>query len=300
MACYYPLIGYRPLVAGEKVHFKKTATSGEMINLPCGQCIGCRIERSKAWAVRIMHESQMHEENSFITCTYRDEDVPEDESLHPEHFQKFLKRLREKLAPKKIRFFHCGEYGDEFGRPHYHAAIFGEAFYADRKKFKLNDQGDWIYSSEFLEETWGHGFCTTTDLTFKGAAYISRYIFKKVTGEKSYEHYSTVTRYGELVSLRPEYITMSNRPGIGANWLERFHQDIFPCDYVALPDGSTTKVPGYYFAKMAERFPEQWARVKAERKKMADSKKSDNTFRRLEAKEKVKIAQLRSLKRALK
>lgn len=286
MPCFYPLLGYRPLVAGEKVHFKRTANSGELIQLPCGQCIGCRMERSQAWAVRIMHEAQMHDDNMFITCSYNDDKLPDDGSLNKVHFQKFMKRLRKKIEPKKIRFFHCGEYGDETRRPHYHAAIFG-FWPSDYKFLKFNDQGDKIWTSEFLDETWEHGYVWLEELNFKSAAYIARYIFKKVTGEKAEEHYETVSRYGELVSLQPEYITMSNRPGIGANWLEKFHSDVFPCDFVALPDGGTAKVPGYYFAKMAEKFPEQWERVKAKRKADFEKKKSDNTFRRLEAKEKV-------------
>ena len=91
---------------------------------PCGSCTGCRLEQSRQWAVRCFHESQLHKDNSFITLTYNPENLPADNSISKDELQRFFKRLRRKIEPKKVRYFACGEYGDKTERPHYHAIVF--------------------------------------------------------------------------------------------------------------------------------------------------------------------------------
>ena len=108
----------------------------DFIEIPCGNCIGCRIAYSKQWADRCMLESQYHDENYFLTLTYDDDHVPRsgyyDEetgewfdtfTLRKKDLQKFHKDLRKKLYGSdkgEFRFFACGEYGDQTFRPHYH------------------------------------------------------------------------------------------------------------------------------------------------------------------------------------
>ncbi len=110
MTCYSPIAGYRSRTAGTAggygIVFKKEQSNGQKIEVACGQCIGCRLDKSKEWAIRCVHEAQMHEANCFITLTYNAENLPSDGSLVKEHFQKFMKRLR-KTTPQKIRYFHC-------------------------------------------------------------------------------------------------------------------------------------------------------------------------------------------------
>ena len=96
----------------------------ERLDLPCGKCVGCRLERSRQWAVRIMHEASTHADNCFVTLSYSDENLPTNNSLVYEHCRDFMKRLRSRYPrdiDDGIRFCHCGEYSPEKRRPHYHA-----------------------------------------------------------------------------------------------------------------------------------------------------------------------------------
>ena len=81
------------------------------LELPCGQCIGCRLERSRQWAMRCLHEASLHENNAFITLTYDDSNLPRGGSLDYSDFQKFMKRLRKRIG-RKVSFYCGGEYGD--------------------------------------------------------------------------------------------------------------------------------------------------------------------------------------------
>ena len=216
------------------------------ILLPCGQCIGCRLERSRQWAIRCMHEAQLHDENSYITLTYNDKNLPKDGSLNLRHFQLFMKRLRKKTG-KKIRFYHCGEYGEKFKRPHYHACLFGYQF-PDLRYFKTIN-GNKLYTSKYLDSVWTNkngetmGFSTIGNVTFESAAYVARYIMKKINGEKAEAHYVN-KETGEI--LKPEYTTMSRRPGgLGAEWLKKYKTDVYPGDFVVVR-GKKMKPPKYY------------------------------------------------------
>ena len=120
------------------------------VTVPCGRCTSCRLEHSRQWAVRCMHEAQMHEGNSFITLTYAPEHLHEDYSVHKKELQKFFKRLR-KNTGIKLRYFACGEYGDENRRPHYHAIIFGYDF-PDKQLYTKTRTGDLLYRSPLLEK----------------------------------------------------------------------------------------------------------------------------------------------------
>ena len=155
-------------------------------------------------------------------------------SLHLPDFQNFMKRLRKSIAPKRVRFYHCGEYGDILSRPHYHALLFGYDF-DDRKFFAKRNENS-VYTSTELSSLWPHGFSVVGSVTFESAAYVARYVMKKVTGERSLDHYG---------GLKPEYTTMSRRPGIGAGWLRRFSSDVFPLDRVIV-NGKETRPPRFY------------------------------------------------------
>ena len=125
MPCYSPLRGFKSQETGGIV-FKDSYDAKEKMAVACGQCLGCRLDRSRTWAMRIVHESSLHEfghGNCFLTLTYRSIEesdsyqskhllhVPHDWSLHKEHVQKFLKRLRGAYPDQKIRYYMCGEYG---------------------------------------------------------------------------------------------------------------------------------------------------------------------------------------------
>jgi len=116
MPCYYPIDGWKSKVVGPNgkrtiVFNMRDGFSDMPIKIPCGKCIGCRLEHSKQWALRCMHESSLHKENMFLTLTYNNENLGEAATLNKKHFQNFMKRYRKYAAPTKIRYFHCGEYG---------------------------------------------------------------------------------------------------------------------------------------------------------------------------------------------
>lgn len=206
---------------------------GTPLSLPCGRCIGCRLERARQWAVRLLHESEMHEDSSFITLTYDDEHLPSNRSLSVPVTQLFMKRLRHRVGVP-IRFFLCGEYGERLGRPHYHALIFGYAF--PDKVLLSESNGVRLYRSEMLEDVWGFGFCSIGSVTFDSACYVAKYATKKVLGPKAAAHYG-----GRI----PEFLTMSRRPGIGNAWITKFQADVYPSDEVIIKE-FPARPPRYY------------------------------------------------------
>lgn len=254
MTCYHPLLAYK---SEGKVVFEKPFAFAKGFNLPCGQCIGCRLNYSRQWAIRIVHEASMHEKNCFITLTFDQANLEKRSnplSLDVSEYQRFMKRLRKRYG-NNIRFFHCGEYGDKNKRPHYHAVIFGMDF--NDKVLWSNRDGNKLYTSKSLQELWPYGFSTIGDVTFQSAAYVARYIMKKHKGEGAEDHY---TRWcpltGEGTPVEPEYCTMSRKPGIGHDWLMKFKADVYPHDYVLI-NGYKVRPPRYYDSLLSEEELEQ-------------------------------------------
>ena len=248
MPCYSPLRGWRssersPTGKRRIVFNPRDALRDLPVSVPCGQCVGCRLERSRQWAVRCVHEASLHERNCFITLTYDDAHLPADGSLNLDHFQKFMKRLRKRFGDG-IRFFHCGEYGENFGRPHYHACLFN---------FDLPDREFWscredvnLYTSKILSSLWPFGFVTVGDVTFESAAYVARYVMKKVTGDNASDHYRFTNEItGQVYDRKPEYVTMSRRPGIGRGWVDKYLDDVYPFDFIVI-NGVKCKPPRFY------------------------------------------------------
>lgn len=298
MPCYHPLHGWRSRKKTKNGKWQivfdvKNGYRDKPLSVPCGQCIGCRLERSRQWAIRCVHESQMHEKNCFITLTYNEESLNGNSAISPvqadslvlEHFQNFMKRLRRKYG--KLRFFHCGEYGSQTARPHYHACLFGFDF-PDKKFLKMSGKHP-IFTSQSLDKLWGHGICFIGEVSFESAAYVARYIMKKVTGPLAEKYYG---------GLRPEYTTMSRNPGIGADWLKKYKTDVFPDGEVVLK-GKKMRPPRYYESQYELTNPEEFVRLKRLRKVEAALKADDNTDERLVVKEEIKNAAIRNLKRSL-
>lgn len=210
-------------------------TSGKFILLPCGQCVACRLNKSREWATRCVLESKMHEENCFITLTYNDENLPADYGLCKKHFTDFMKRLR-KNTGEKIRYYAAGEYGNLYSRPHYHACLFGWKPH-DLQLYSVRN-GINLYLSETLLKAWQYkGYVTVGDVTFESAAYVARYVMKKITGERAEEHYQ---------GRQPEYTVMSRRPGIGASFFEKYSTDIYGKDFIVIRDQIKCKPPKYF------------------------------------------------------
>jgi hypothetical protein len=265
------------------------------LELPCGQCIGCRLERSRQWAVRCLHESSLHSQNCFITLTYDESALSEGGTLVYRDFQLFMKRLRKMVG--KVTFYVGGEYGEENWRPHFHACIFGYDF-PDKLYFKKSSDGSKLYTSALLAKLWPHGLCSVGSVTFASAAYIARYCVQKVTGDAAIAHYRVITDDGVIVDRLPEFNHMSLKPAIGKRWLERFESDVYPRDYVIV-NGVKTKPPSYYDDLFSKENPGIFSDLVAQRELDADRNLVDNSFARLAVKETVQLARSNMLKRSL-
>jgi len=304
MPCYHPRTAYRsktgPLPSGKwPIVFQ--ASSGltddnSVLKIPCGQCIGCRLEHSRQWAIRCVHEAQQFQNNSFITLTYDEEHIQQKckkyskgYSLNKREFVLFMKRLRKHYG-KNVRFFHCGEYGEERGRPHHHACLFNIDI-SDKKLFSVRN-GVKLYTSETIAKIWGNGFATIGDVTFESAAYCARYVVKKITGKMALAHYG---------GLQPEYQTMSRGgrggKGIGFSWLEEFGSDVYPNDGVIIR-GLKVRPPRYYDNIYDKINPEKMGHIKLERTKKIN--KNEQTASRLKVREKVTQLKMKSWVRDFK
>lgn len=202
---------------------------------------------SREWAIRISHEASMHEANCFLTLTYSDEHLPQYGQLVKRDLQLFFKRLRKFTGP--FRYVAAGEYGELRRRPHFHCAIFGKDFREDRVEYGSGIRGDRIFVSPTVGRVWGKSAFpmghTIGSLTFESAAYIGRYITKKITGPNANALPLASLDDGELVMPNPEFLLMSK--GIGKAWFrEFFMQDVFPHGRVITQQGTPAPVPRYY------------------------------------------------------
>lgn len=291
MACYNPQLAYISATlnpTGKRgITFKPNeAYKDRTIQLPCASCVGCRLDHARDWAIRCMHEAQLHEDNVFLTLTYNDQSLPPNGSLLKSDFQEFMKRLRH-TTPDKIRYFQCGEYGTRTGRAHYHALLFGYDFPDKQKLCKANDHVQ--YTSELLDKTWSLGQCTIGSVTSESAGYCARYNLSKVQGTIQFPWY-------ENPQLIPPYITMSRSPGIGYDWYQKFKADLYPDDFVLTENKSKHRVPRYYDEMYKNENPIAFRRIKAHRIRAA-LKRGDNSAERLAVKEEIKLKQLSELER---
>lgn len=297
MPCYSPVKGFRGPEGRLVLHARN---HDDAMTVPCGYCIGCRIDKSRAWTVRCVHEAQTTQEAGepccFITLTYNDTHVPQDGSVDVVHFQKFIRSLRKRTG-KKIRFFHCGEYGEKNRRPHYHACLFGIDFADDREVWQT---GRYLtYTSEFLAEVWGKGFVTIGELNRETAGYTARYIMKKIVGDLAEDHYKRVDEQtGEIHTIRSEYVTMSRRPGLGLEWIQKYWKDVYPEDRVIL-NGMRYVPPRYYDEWLKKHQPQVWAEVESKRELAALENAENHLPHRLDARKLCKTAQLSRLRRPL-
>ncbi|AXL14753.1 replication initiator protein [Microviridae sp.] len=305
MPCFRPIEAWRTTEDtpnGKKaIVFQKSARSTHSILLPCGQCIGCRLAKSQEWAIRCVHEAQSHTQNSFITLTYNDEHLPSDGSLIKSHFTDFMRKLRYEIRKqptfnsKTVRFFMCGEYGENFSRPHYHACLFGIDF-PDKEIFR-ESEGIITWQSELLTDIWGYGFTTTGELNFHTAAYTARYITKKITGDKAEDYYQTTHPItGDIIDLQPEYANMSRMPGVGKNWYKKYTTDVFPSDFL-IHDNKKIKVPRYY-EKLYDLDEGDIEELKLRRNKKAARQLKNNTPERLHVREKLQNLKFKQLSRS--
>lgn len=267
MPCFHPISAYA--LPGGGVTFNRRESSGRIQKIPCRNCIGCRLKKTKEWGVRCMLEAQLHRQNSWVTLTYRDETVPHGGTLVPEDLTLFLKRLRRHVDyhcdGQQLRYFACGEYGEicqncfkspknasdpcrcvkyvkSHGRPHFHIVVFGYQF-PDLEPFKVV-RGNQYYTSAIAEKLWQKGYVTIGEVTNQSIEYTARYVMKKINGDKAEKHYERIDASGEIHKIKPEYNTMSRNPGIASKWFDSFGTDVYPRDEIVLiQKGGQSQLP---------------------------------------------------------
>lgn len=305
MPCYHPIVGYRSREGKNDsgawpVVFNVASGYKDMeVVVPCGKCIGCRLERSKDWAGRCVQESKLWDFNYFITLTYDDWHLPANMSLRSKDLQDFWKRLRKAVFSENglvrrvpefevvngkrtlvngVRYFACGEYGDRSCRPHYHAICFNLEI-PDLIPYKRSFDGSQLWVSNWLSALWGHGHVVIGAVTFETCAYVARYVTKKIYGLAAPEHYG---------DREPEFCRSSNRPGIGFGWFEQYCEEI-PRLGSVLVNGVENRVPRYYLKKLEERDYEAYLTYKKKRDIIAKRKKDspDKTQERLAKREEL-------------
>lgn len=293
MACYSPIRAYRTKEGG--ITFSRNASfSGVELKLPCGQCVGCRLERSRQWAMRCVHESKLHEKNCVVTLTYNDVNLPEFGKLVKRDLQLFMKRLRKEFG-SGIRFYACGEYGENNKRPHYHCVLFNFDF-ADKKFYKRSKTGDNLYTSVTAERVWSKGFAVVGEVTFESCAYIARYVVDKITGPAAADYYQYTTEDGEVITMPKEFTNMSRKPGIGSGYFDKFGAEVYTHDS-CIVRGSEVRPPRYYDVKMDTIDPKRMEVLKRKRRREAMKHLADNTPERRRVKETVAVLGLNMWKR---
>lgn len=268
--------------------------------------MGCRLERSRQWAIRCHHEASMHDANSFVTLTYNDQHLPNNPeenqppsgSLVKRHLWLFMKRLRNNYGAG-IRFYACGEYGPKLGRPHYHLCIFN--FEPPDLRFHKQDPETKItlYTSESLTQIWGKGHVLTGNVTFQSAAYVARYIMDKINGQTADTHYEKADqKTGQIFKLLPEFTNMSKRPGIGKSWYDQYKAEVYDRDFVVIK-GKKMRPPRYYDKLLEAEDPVRYNALKSARVRNAELHADDNTPARLQVRETIQRTRLNHLPREL-
>lgn len=274
--------------------------TGLNIKIPCGKCIGCRLDYSRQWALRSIHEAQMYnhyKDCAFLTLTFNNDMLIRREnpnSLNKTAFRSWLKRFRKAVKAhynKEFRIMACGEYGAKHKRPHYHMLVYGFNF-PDKKVFKYNRVHGLevlYYRSPFLEKLWSpaysnesYGFTVIGDVNFESSAYVARYVTKKLLGKQSVIY----------KDIEPEFLTTSRMPGLGYEWLKKYYKEIFERGFCYNPKGHKAPIPRYYVNKLQEFDENLYFKYRIQTfNNMCDNlfqENIDNTTQRLYAREEFK------------
>ncbi len=217
---------------------KRLAATVPFMDVPCGQCGNCLQKKANAWTFRLSIEEKNSESAFFITLTYTDEKLYEQTggvfeeypSVEKRDLQLFIKKLRffqSKNYPKrkKIKYYAIGEYGDKFGRPHYHVI----AFNIDKLVV------------EKIDRIWNNGIVHVGSTTRQSINYVTYYIFKKMENKK----------LNAELGRKNEFAIMSKELGIGYMVNKKYHRD--NKTFIAISNGQLTSLPLYYRKKFFSR-----------------------------------------------
>jgi len=245
MACYHPI----PAAQDNRGDRPRFAIKGgeETLQLPCGNCVGCKSARATMWAQRATHEASSWPHNSFLTLTYDERHVPLNGFLNRPHLTSFFKHLRHAInrspgdvlsdGSGRLRYLACGEYGDVGGRPHFHAILFNFALAGGEPVSET------AIAHPFLRKVWPYGLHQLAPFAPAAANYIAQYTLKKSPKGAPLEVDN------ETGENKPEpYLRMSNRPGIGTPWLDKYMKDLRK-GFITV-DGQRHPIPRAYLQRL--------------------------------------------------
>lgn len=239
---------------------RESGSVSEFFYVPCGRCIGCRIDKARDWAVRIMCETYTSSSAWFLTLTY-DNDHMDSLSLVKKDLQDFIKKVRDKVrsydSDIKVRYFGCGEYGDRSGRRHYHLIMWNLPNLLIDPKIVSHSKGNLLYNSELLNSIWSKGFVVLGSVTSESAQYVARYTLKK-QGLKDYED----------LDIESPFLLMSTRPGIGFDYCMANRQKL-TIDWKILIGHEYAHIPRY-FMRILENDPVVGSRVVSHKEELKD------------------------------
>lgn len=324
MSCYHPLLGipdYNPrtnkpyhtesgkiryrIIPMSNNSYDYLKNSPDAIQIPCGKCIGCRLEYSRQWANRCMLELQYHESAYFLTLTYNDGNLPirwhvDDKTgeavpvatLVKRDWQLFMKRLRRAFPDQHLRFFMAGEYGEQNFRPHFHAIIFGLKI-PDLRFYKKLDKYDY-YTSSTIQKIWDFDANLSHNPVDKPDAMVYNVDSGKwcvtplatrglvIIGEVNWDTCAYTARYvmskmkGPSVEfysqcgLEQPFTLMSRRPGIGRQYYDDHDCYEYSSISVSTPQGGKKFPPPKYFDRLLEHDdPGRLAVIKEQRKEFS-------------------------------
>lgn len=254
--CTREITAYRNPSGGRPIFGWTGVKEGlQMIKLPCGKCPECCKDYYTSWATRGHRELSQWDTSLFLTLTYNEENLPENNSLNKKEVQDFIKRVKKHFNSTKenpIRQIYCGEYGTQTHRPHYHVILFNCDF-VDRKKWRKTEKGHQVYTSETLTRLWGKGNAEFGFAESASIAYLFKYILKKKTRREK-KNPLVIERDGMTYEVEHEFIEASRNPGIGAHL--RGSKSLNK-GYLTV-DGVKKKIPKYYMEDLRKNDPERY------------------------------------------
>lgn len=282
MPCYRPVTAFKPPDGGALSFVEKK--DHRELEIPCGQCIGCRVIRQESWAFRCLAEASLHRQNWFVTLTYAPEHLPEHGSLCHKHWQLFAKRVRKSVGP--FRYLMCGEYGEQTLRPHYHALLFGLDI-PDVVRVGVRRSYP-IFRSEKLTRLWRKGHVEIGSVTAASARYCAGYVLKNSAMPAPLD-----PNTGELMPIAKPYGRMSLRPGLGDGWVRRYYPEIFAHGACYSQD-KAFRIPARFSDILSSIDPVAFESLQATAIEKAQNS-PHNTSARLQVRERVQLEKLSKL-----
>lgn len=262
--CSKPHKGYFMGKGKPLVFARPPGHSGAWMPVPCNECLSCQVKRASEMAARIYLETLAFEGRSepglswFVTATYSPEHLPADGELVEAEAQRFIDTVRKSLRRKygrewRLRYVYCAERGGTTGRAHFHFIFWGLPL-EDRKPHKRSGEHE-LYSSAWLDRLWGKGFCLSGPVTPGACEYVAAYTVQSSMGRVAAPTVLDPAT-GELRELRRPYARYSTHPGIGAEFFDKYGDQIRPGnDYVVI-NGVKRGVPRYFLERMKASRPE--------------------------------------------